>query len=445
MAGLLRYLLLANLFLVIMALFYHLVLSKETRFKTNRFILISGTFLSLILPLFQLSWFPVGSYSILTIPEIIVYAKSGITHINIDEIQIFGKAPFSFPWLRFLGTIYIAGSMFMGIALIWKIKKLQLWTRQYPMKWFKNLYITIMPGNWSPFSFLGVVYFPSPLDKLDKSAQLILEHEKVHVRQKHGWDIIFIELIKILFFYNPAIYTVKKQIQINHEYLADSAVVGEELKSYSQELIRIQLQVPKFQFIQQFNQASLLKRRILMLMKSKSNSSEIVKYLLLLPLIGGLLWLNACTDEAEPQMNAQLIERTSSDYDLDKSNSVTEMVSRLNHKLDTDNELNEEIFDIVDEMPEFSGEGLAKFSEWVNNNVQYPNIAVQNGISGTVYVNFVVDKLGEISIIKITKGVDPSLDDEVRRVLKSAPSWTPGMIEGKNVNVSMEILVKFTL
>lgn len=524
MAGLIRYLLLANFFLVAMALFYHLVLSREIHFKVNRFILIFGTILSLILPFIQIGWFPAGSYSIITIPEIIVSAKSAILHIDLDEIQIFGTAPFSFPWIRFIATIYIAGAMIMGISLFWKIKKLQNWTREYPMKWFRNLYITIMPGNWSPFSFLGVVYYPAPFSKLDKGAQMILEHEKIHIRQKHGWDILFIEFIKVLFFYNPAIYTIKKQIQINHEYLADSTVVREDRKSYSQELIRNQLQVPNFQFIQQFNQSSLLKRRILMLMKNKSNSYGIIKYLMIVPLIGGLLWFSACTDEAEQQIDKQPSEKAYNNINIDKSQSsvdtyaealiaadysemnkwekqtkavaiemgktgadkeevsnfvkgriifwakenkeaveTSKIFKSTGHKFEdleeerlvmTFNPCNEkeiandvsgEVFLIVEDMPEFDGGGLQEFSNWVNKNVKYPPIAMENGISGTVFVNFIVDKAGSIASIEIVRGVDPSLDDEVKRVLNSAPAWTPGKQRGKEVNVRMALPVKFML
>ncbi len=524
MAGLIRYLLLANLFLISLALFYRLVLSRETRFNANRFILLLGTVMSLVLPLSRFNWFPASSYSILTIPEIIVMAKSGITHIDLNEILIFGTAPFTFPWIKLIALTYFAGAMVTGLILIWKIKKLQYWTRQFPMKWFRNLYITLMPDNWSPFSFLGIVYFPVPFNKEDKRAQMILEHERVHIRQKHGWDILFIEAVKVIFFYNPAIYTIMKQIQINHEFIADSAVEGEERKFYSQELIRSQLHVPQFQFIQQFNHTSFLKRRILMLMKNRSNSYGIVKYLMLLPLIGGLLWFSACTDQAEPKINTQQIEKTSVNINIVKSKSIVETYadaiiqsdySEMNKwekqakavaiemqksgaseeevltfvkgrilfwanqtiaaietseifkssgleiediefdplemetdpglQKDLENEVEGEVFFIVENMPEFVGGGLEEFSNWVNQNVKYPQIAIQNGISGTVYVDFVIDKTGSVSSVKIAKGVDPSLDNEVTRVLKTSPAWTPGKQRGKLVNVKMSIPVKFML
>ena len=519
MAGLIRYLILANFFLLVMALFYKLALSRETKFITNRFILIFGTMASLIVPLFHFNWLPGGSYSILTIPEIIVTAKSTMAHFNIEEIQIIGTAPFVFPWLKLSAILYITGITSMSILLLWRIKKIQFWTKTYPMKWVQNLYITVLPENWSPFSFLGIAYFPRPFNKLDHNTKMILEHEKVHIDQKHSWDVLFIEIIKLLFFYNPAVYTIKKQIQINHEFIVDSRIVGDQPKVYSQELIRSQFQVPQFQFIQQFNQTSFLKKRILMLTKNKTNSLGLLKYMLMVPVIGGLLWISACTEEAEPsiqenqnptaldikamsavgiytqtildseysEMNKlekhakviavemkktgvseeninSFMEKSISSWAINNADVLKESLlfkstgfefedieivpveieKKLRLVADITAE-DSEVFYIVEEMPEFQGGELQEFKNWVQSNVKYPSIAAQNGIHGTVYANFVVDKSGAVISVKIIRGVDPCLDNEVIRVLESAPLWTPGKQRGQNVKVAMSLPIKFNL
>jgi len=104
-----------------------------------------------------------------------------------------------------------------------------------------------------------------------------------------------------------------------------------------------------------------------------------------------------------------------------------------------------EVFFIVEDMPTFRGGSLENFRNYIQEAIDYPPIAMENGISGTVYVNFVVNKKGEITSIKIVRGVDPSLDNEVIRSLKSAPKWSPGKQRGKPVSVSMAIPVKFIL
>ena len=406
----------------------------------------------------------------------------------------------------------------MGSVFLWKIKKLQYWTKKYPMKWFQNLYITLIPGEWNPFSFNGIVYYPQPFSKADQKTRMILSHENIHIKQRHSWDIMLVEIVRVLFFYNPAIYSIKKQIQINHEYLADSSIIVRDRKEYSQELIRSQLQVPQFQFIQQFNQSSFLKRRLLMLMKNKQKSVGVLKYLLLIPLTASFLWFTACTDEAEQNLSAQGTGKENPIIKIDKSKSAFENYAQIilssdyskmnkkEHQLKvvavemgktdaSDKEVSDfmvrrikswavkdiaaiesselfksaglniedleldvegqtivdvtpvdgEVFYIVEEMPEFDGGGLEEFRNWVQNNIKYPEIAAQNGISGTVYISFIIDKEGKVSSPKIVRGVDPSLDNEVKRVLSSAPDWTPGAQRGKNVNVQMAIPVKFLL
>lgn len=104
-----------------------------------------------------------------------------------------------------------------------------------------------------------------------------------------------------------------------------------------------------------------------------------------------------------------------------------------------------EIFYIVEDMPKFQGGELENFRNYIQGSIKYPPIAMENGISGTVYVNFIVNTKGEIDKIVIVRGVDPALDNEVIRALKAAPKWTPGMQRGKPVNVSMAIPVKFIL
>ncbi|MCD6346599.1 MAG: energy transducer TonB [Bacteroidales bacterium] len=113
--------------------------------------------------------------------------------------------------------------------------------------------------------------------------------------------------------------------------------------------------------------------------------------------------------------------------------------------MEDEEEADAEVFYIVEDMPTFQGGSLESFRNYIQQTIKYPPLAMENGISGTVYVNFVVNKKGKITAITIVRGVDASLDNEVLRALKSSPKWTPGMQRGKPVNVSMAIPVKFIL
>lgn len=105
----------------------------------------------------------------------------------------------------------------------------------------------------------------------------------------------------------------------------------------------------------------------------------------------------------------------------------------------------EEIFTIVESMPEFPGGGQEALFKYLQKEMKYPQIAKENGIQGTVFVNFVVGKDGKIRDVKILRGVNKMLDDEAVRVVKAMPAWKPGKQRGKSVSVSYNLPIKFTL
>lgn len=105
----------------------------------------------------------------------------------------------------------------------------------------------------------------------------------------------------------------------------------------------------------------------------------------------------------------------------------------------------EEIFTIVESMPEFPGGGQAALFKYLQSEMKYPQVAKENGIQGTVFVNFVVGTNGKIRDVKILRGVNKMLDDEAIRVVKAMPAWTPGKQRGKSVSVSYNLPIKFTL
>jgi len=103
-----------------------------------------------------------------------------------------------------------------------------------------------------------------------------------------------------------------------------------------------------------------------------------------------------------------------------------------------------EVFVVVEQMPEFPG-GLAALKEYVRVNLQYPKIALENGISGQVMVGFVVSKTGSIEDVKVNGNSDPSLNQEAVRIIRSMPKWTPGVQRGQNVDVEYQIPINFEL
>ena len=104
----------------------------------------------------------------------------------------------------------------------------------------------------------------------------------------------------------------------------------------------------------------------------------------------------------------------------------------------------EKVFDVVEQMPDFPG-GMSALMQYLNKHIKYPVVAEENGIQGRVIVTFVVEKNGSITDVQVVKSVDPSLDKEAVRVVKSMPNWIPGKQNGSAVRVKYTLPVTFRL
>lgn len=104
-----------------------------------------------------------------------------------------------------------------------------------------------------------------------------------------------------------------------------------------------------------------------------------------------------------------------------------------------------DIFIIVEDMPSFNGEGLNAFTRYVQQTIKYPLIAMENGIEGTVFLRFVVEKDGSVNRVEVLRGVDPVLDEAALAAVEKAPRWEPGKQRGKPVRVSCTVPILFSL
>ena len=99
---------------------------------------------------------------------------------------------------------------------------------------------------------------------------------------------------------------------------------------------------------------------------------------------------------------------------------------------------------VIEEKPEFPG-GEDAFVKYILGNVKYPVEAINKGIQGRVYIQFIIDKVGEVTDVKVLRSVDPILDKEAMRVVKGMPKWTPGKQRNKFVKVSYQVPINFKL
>ena len=132
------------------------------------------------------------------------------------------------------------------------------------------------------------------------------------------------------------------------------------------------------------------------------------------------------------------------DFDMEADdNSEYDFTSMMG---DDDEEIEEEeIFYIVEDMPTFNGGNMSEFWKFAMKSIRYPEVAAENGVSGTVHMQFTVDKNGDVINVIVVKGVHPDLDEEAIRVIKSSPKWVSGKQRGRPVSVIMSLPMKFIL
>ncbi len=268
----------------------------------------------------------------------------------------------------------------------------------------------------------------------------LLVHERTHVRQWHSADILLSEIVCIICWINPFAWWLKKEISINHEFIADEQVMlsGFNKKEYQYHLIG--MEQPNMAIANLYNNFSVLplKKRITMLNKKRTNSVRKVKYLALIPMAAGLLLLNNI-DAMARVLNEKVTDVIQLPA-LETVVSETEIADPLPPGKD-------KIYDLdkCDIKPEFPG-GEGALLQFLAKSIKYPVEAQRLGKQGIVNISFVIEKDGMITNAKIVQPLYPSLDKEALRVINSMPKWTPGKLkDGTVVRVQYTVPLTYRL
>jgi protein TonB len=152
-----------------------------------------------------------------------------------------------------------------------------------------------------------------------------------------------------------------------------------------------------------------------------------------------------------PQQAIDLLQIVDNDVELDEELEIEDVEMDEDYEVDLsdfdfgdDEETGDQIFMVVEEMPEFPG-GTRALLKYIAQNVKYPVICQENGVQGMVSVSFVINEKGEVTNVKAFRGTDANLEQEAVRVVKSLPNWKPGKQRGKAVKVSYNVPVRFKL
>ncbi|MCR8559834.1 M56 family metallopeptidase [Mucilaginibacter sp. BJC16-A38] len=274
----LHYLLEANIYLGVFYLLYFLLLNNETHYKLNRAYLLFTPVLSYIIPLVQvgaLKSFEDDGNTVTTIiinPTHKVNSAAASIHFTLQDVLLYG---------------YLAGAGIMLTVFIFKIIQLVKLTRAQKSLFDNKYKLVKVKDTNTAFSFFNYVFIGTNVD----GADTMIRHELVHIEQKHSFDIVFLELLKIVNWFNPFIYLWQRSVKTLHEYIADeqTAAYENDAIGYSSFLVSNAYGLSGSSISNSFFNYNLLKKRIIMLNQKRSGNLARLKYLAVIPLSAGLL------------------------------------------------------------------------------------------------------------------------------------------------------------
>ena len=283
--NLLQYLLEANLYLGIFYLCYCLFLNRETYYVLNRVYLLSACIISFIIPIVQIG--------ILKPVAHIVQTKILIAPVYLPQPNLQAKiAPVvtNFSVQDSLLYIYLVGATVFVFVLAIKLYQLLKLIHARPVINQDNYKLIYINGSNTAFSFFNYLFIGTSTPE----KETIIRHELVHIRQKHSMDIIFLEVFKVINWFNPLIYLLQNSLKTVHEYIADekTAVAEVDTVTYSAFLVNNAYGLSGSSVTHSFFNYNLLKRRIIMLNQKRSGNLARLKYLIALPVCTGLLCIS---------------------------------------------------------------------------------------------------------------------------------------------------------
>lgn len=275
----LYYLLEANLYLCVFYAGYCLFLNKETHYTLNRIYLLLSCVVSFVLPVVQIGWLkPVE-----TATKTIVIIPQTAYQTAVQKLTAQPTLTFNDIWVYayILGIIVLTTVLFIRLYQLVKLTKA---TKTLVDDKYKLINIE---GSNTAFSFFNYLFIGTKT----QANNIIIRHELVHIRQKHSVDIVFLELIKIINWFNPLVYLLQISLKTIHEYIADEQTAAQESDalSYSSFLVSNAYGLNGSPLAHSFFNYNLLKKRIIMLNQKRSGKLARLKYLVAVPICAGLL------------------------------------------------------------------------------------------------------------------------------------------------------------
>ncbi len=316
-----------------------------------------------------------------------------------------------------LNQLYWFGALCFGLLFVFRIAKIISFFHKNDSNKVEEYRIYKVKGKTS-FSFFNYIQITPSLTSTEQD--IVLEHEKMHVKKRHSVDTIFIEIAHVIFWFNPIFFFIKREMVNLHEYEVDALMYKKHKVNYMKFLVNYALGLNGTHYLltsRFYNQLTLKKRIKIM----KTNIRKKSWLLSVIPLIGMLAIAVQCTKN----------EDASSDETVDNPNE--ELV-----------EIPEKVHEDVEIFPEYDG-GQVAMTNFIIENVEYPKSASEEGAEGIAYVQFVVSSTGAIKNAEVVNELDERLAAEALRVVEIMPNWIPGENKGKKVAVKFTLPISFKL
>ena len=488
-----NYILQVILFQVLFLAIYDFFLSKETFFTKNRWYLLSTPMLSFLIPFIKIPSFQkaVPQEFMVHLPEIFLSPEKVIQ--KVIENNAFYES------INYVAILFWFGVVLFSMLFLIKLGKIVNLIRKQEVFVYPEFTLILIPNQTKAFSFFHYIFLGKEIKETNRGK--IIQHELVHSKQKHSLDLVFFELLKIIMWFNPMIYFYQQRITLVHEYISDAIVAKSENKeTYINNLLSNFFQVENISFINQFYKQSLIKKRIMMMTKTQSKKMNQLKYLVLIPVLGSMLFYVACT-QSENDLPAATINEyqgkikiqnefyfikqnefgktigfNSRGAEVDVLSLLPESVVALNFEngklvtefsyavkknnstdsqaykyLGTTSEIKEVSFMAIDKAPTFPGCEPGDKDCFSKNIQQHFALNFDANMPKTlglkpgrkrVFIAFKIDKEGNIVDVK-ARAPHKKIEEEVIKVMNLLPKVTPGEQEGKAVAVKYSI--PFTL
>lgn len=325
MGAFLFYLFKSTLCLAVLYLLFRLCFRGDTLFRTNRFLLLGGTAVCLLLPLVQMDvpqdslWQrPVAAVeAVLTEPFVEESSASGplseAEAVLMVSDRIGGEAMTlrsgtSFGWVHLLAALYAGGAVLTLVSFLLSHRRMRQLVRRCPVRECSGCRLVIGPRGQQSFSWGRTVVLSQ--EDYEQNAETVLLHERMHLRYCHTADLLWMELLIVLHWFNPAAWLLMRELREVHEFEADSGVLSHGIDATQYQLLLVKKSVGTrlYSMASGFGH-SKLKQRINMMLKKRTNGLARLKLLLFVPVVSGTLYAfgrpevkNAVEQVVKPQV-----------------------------------------------------------------------------------------------------------------------------------------------